>query len=177
MSEFGGRHMELFGADFARGPFASSRPEIAALQIATQLAQLRAPLLRSDSEIGAHAEFIQSLADKLMPDFASALKFDVGNEILNAVATTFRTNINNYSLLEVWLADEAGGGLTTVTPTTVTWSTGVVLAELTVRKHYLIITSNTGIASATVSYSLSKTWYWGVARMGRAYYSSSLSFS
>ena len=177
MSDFGARHMELFGPDFARGPFASSRPEIAALQIATQLAQLRAPLLRSDAEIGAHAEFIQSLADKLMPDFASALKFDVGGEVLNAVSTTFRTNINNYSLLEVWLADDVGGGLTTLTPTTITWNTGVVLAELTVRKHYLIITSNTGIASATVSYSAARTWYWGVARMGRAYYSSSVFFS
>ncbi|MGE3181575.1 MAG: hypothetical protein AB7N71_08090 [Phycisphaerae bacterium] len=177
MSSFGGRHTEFFGPDFARGPFASSRVEVAALQIATQLAQLRAPLERSDAAIESHAEFIVALAEKLAPDFANAIRFDVGDESANTVDTSIRTNVLNYSLLEVWLADDAGGGLSTVTPTSVTWNTGVVLAEFTTRRHYLVVTPSTGVLDVTVGYTGSHSWNLAVARTGRVYYSSQLSFS
>ena len=177
MSTIGGRHTELFGPDFARGPFAASRIEVAALQIATQLAQLRTPLLRSDSEIDAHAEYIQALAEKLAPDSASAIKLDVGDEITNNISVNIRTNLNAYSLLEVWLVDAVGGAITAVAPTTVTWNTGSVIAEFNVRKHYLVVTNNVGVASVTISYALSRSWYLAVARHGRVYHSSQLFFA
>lgn len=177
MSSFGGRHTEFFGPDFARGPFASSRPEVAALQIATQLAQLRTPLERTDAAIESHAEFILSLAEKLMPDLANAIRFDVGEETLNSIDVSIRTNVNNFSLLEVWLADDSGDGLSTVTPTSVTWNAGTVLQEIVTRRHWLVITPSTGVLDVTVGYTGAHSWNMAVARTGRAYYSASLSFS
>ena len=58
------RHIEFFGPDLARGPVLSGSPPVAAVQVATQLAQLRAPILRSDTEVEDHAEFIRTLADR-----------------------------------------------------------------------------------------------------------------
>lgn len=173
----GQRHTEFFGPDFARGPFTSGRMDTTALQIATQLAQLRAPLLRSDTEIQAHADFIQALAERLAPDQFTAVQMSVGDEVLDNITTTFRLNLPSFSMMECWLADGPGAGLSTTTPTTVSWSTGVVLQEIVTRKHYRIISAGTGIATVTVGYASSRAWYWACARGGRAFYSSQLFFS
>ena len=98
------RHMELFGPDLSRGPFTSNSPTVAAVQIATLLAQLRVPLLRSDTEIEAHADFIRSLADRLMPDAAQAIHLAVGPEISNDIFTTIREDSSERSLLHCWLS-------------------------------------------------------------------------
>ena len=74
------RHVEFFGPDLARGPVLSGSPPVAAVQIATALAQLRVPLSRSDTAIESHAEFIRTLADKLFPDYAASIRMDVGHE-------------------------------------------------------------------------------------------------
>ena len=58
----------------------SGSPPVAAVQVATALAQLRVPLLRSDSQIESHAEFIRTLADRLFPDYAADIRMDVGDE-------------------------------------------------------------------------------------------------
>ena len=170
------RHLEFFGPDLARGPFASHRVETAAVQIATALAQLRAPLSRSDDDLRSHVDFIRELADRLAPDWAVQISMDVGDESGNIVDTSIRAMTGTYSLLECWLADASGGGLTGTAPTSVTWNTGTVLQAVTANKHYLVITPSTGVLSVSVNYSGAHDWYWAVCRQARAYYSTQLQF-
>ena len=170
------RHTEFFGPDLARGPFPPNRMEIAAVQIATALAQLRAPLSRDDDEILAHADFIRALADRLAPDWAAQVNIDVGPESSNAIQTSIRAEIGTYSLLECWLADTVGGAVTATSPNSVVWNTGAVVQTITANKHYLVVVPDTGVADVTVNYSSAKSWYWAVCRHGRVYYSSKLYF-
>lgn len=168
---------EFFGPDLGRGPFASQRIETAVIQIATALAQLRAPLARSDTDLQSHADFIRDLADRLAPDYAAQITFNVGSESSDNVQTSIRTALGTYSLLHCWLADSAGGGESGTAPASVTWNTGVVLQTITANKRYLILTPSTGVADVTVNYAGVKTWYWAVSRYGRAFYSSQVRFS
>lgn len=169
-------HTEFFGPDLGRGPFAAHRLETAAVQIATALAQLRTPLTRSDADIQAHADFIRNLADRLAPDYAVAVAFDVQPESGNTIVTSIRTALAAYSLLYCWLADTPGGGETTTAPDSVTWNEGVVLQTITANKRYLVITPTTGVASVTVGHAGDRTWYWAVSRLGRVFYSPSVNF-
>lgn len=171
------RHTEFFGPDFARGPFVSGRLDVAALQVAASLAQMRAPILRSDAEIEAHADFIQALAERIAPDQYSSVQISVGDELADSITTTFRINVPAYTLLDCWLSDGPGAGITSTTPSTVTWSTGVVLQEVVTRKHYRIITAGTGTATVTVTYPAARVWFWAVSRGSRAFYSSQLFFA
>jgi len=170
------RHVEWFGPDLARGPVLSGSPPVAAVQIATALAQLRMPLSRADSTLEDHAEFIRSLADKLFPDYAAGMHIDVGDEVADAIATQFRVDTGTYSLLRCWLADSHGGGETALAPASVTWNTGVVLQTVTAKKHYLVLVPATGVVSVTVGYTGDWSWYWAATRQGRVYYSSALNF-
>lgn len=169
--------LEFFGPELSRGPFTSNSPAVAAVQMATALAQLRAPLTRADADIHAHADFIRALADRLMPDVAAAVRLDVNPEAGDQIATTIRSETGDHSLLHCWLADSAGGAETSLAPDSVSWSGGVVLQEITVRKRYLIVTPTTGIATPTVGYSGNRTWYWAVMRHGRVFYSAALDFN
>ncbi len=171
------RHTEFFGPDLGRGPFAAHRTETAVIQIATALAQARAPLTRSDSDLQAHVDFIRNLADRLAPDFATSISFAVGDESANQIDTGIRTALGTRSLLHCWLADSVGGGLTGTSPGSVTWNVGTVIETLTASKHFMVLTPATGVLDVTVNYTGSKTWYWATARHGRVFYSSALSFS
>lgn len=167
------QRLQFFGPELNRGPFTPHRLETAAVQIATALAQLRAPLGRSESELLAHADLIRTLADRLAPDYAAQVMLDVGNEVFDSVTTTIRTGLGTYSLLRCWLADSVGGGETTSPPTSVTWGGGaVVLQTITANRHYLVLTPTTGVATAAVNFSGARTWYWGVSRYARVFYSS-----
>lgn len=170
------RHTEFFGPDLARGPVLSGSPPVAAVQVATQLAQLRVPLSRADSEIEDHAEFIRKLADKIFPDYAADIRMDVGDESGNEITTQIRVETGTYTLLRCWLADAKGGGETSVAPASVTWNGGTVLQAVTAKKQYVIVTPATGLLSVTVNYTGDHTWYWAAARHGRVYYSSALYF-
>lgn len=170
------RHMELFGPDLGRGPFSPNRLEAAAVQIATALAQARAPLSRSDEELLAHGDFIRRLADRLAPDYAAFVAVDVEAENSNRIITHFRTALMAWSLLELWLADGEGGGETAFPPTAVTFSVGTVLETITERKHYRVLTSGTGVITATVEFTGRTEWRWAVTRLGRVYYSDELRF-
>lgn len=170
------RHLEFFGPDLARGPVLSGSPPVAAVQIATALAQLRVPLSRSDSDIEDHVEFIRTLADKLFPDYAVDIRMDVGDESADTIDTQIRVETKTYTLLRCWLADAKGGGETSLAPTSVTWNSGTVLQTVTTKKQYLILTPTTGVVSVSVNYSGDRTWYWAAARHGRVYYSSALDF-
>lgn len=171
------RATEFFGPDLGRGPFASQRIETAVIQIATALAQIRAPLTRSDSDLMDHADFIRDLADRLAPDFAAAVSFTVAPESGNNVQTSIRTAIGVYSLLDCWLADNSGGAESGTAPNSVTWNSGTVLETITANKRYLVITTSTGILDVTVNYPGVKNWHWAVTRLGRIYYSSTLAFT
>lgn len=170
------RHTEFFGPDLARGPVLSGSPQTAAVQLATALAQLRAPLSRSDDALREHADFIRELSDRLMPDWAALVKLDVGELLSGSIQMTIRTPVGEPGLLHCWLADAPGGGITSTAPTTVTWDTGIVLQTIVANKHYLLLTPDTGTAAVTVSYGVTRAWYWGVARYGRAYFSGKLQF-
>lgn len=171
------RHVEWFGPDLARGPVLSGSPPVAAVQVATQLAQLRVPLSRADSEIEDHAEFIRTLADKLFPDYAAGIRMDVGDESSDEITTQIRVETGTYTLLRCWLADAKGGGETSLAPTSVTWSGATVLQTVTSKKQYVILTPTTGVVSVTVNYSGDRSWYWAAARHGRVYYSAALDFN
>ncbi|MFN0135090.1 MAG: hypothetical protein ACKVS9_03135 [Phycisphaerae bacterium] len=171
------RHMEHFGPDLSRGPFTSNSPTVAAVQIASLLAQLRVPLLRSDTEIQAHADFIRGLADRLMPDAAQAIYLTVGIEAANEIYTTIREDSSERSLLHCWLADAPGGGETSVLPDEVSFVGGVVLQTVTNLKRYLVIGPDSGAVTARVKSTLDQTWYWAVERNGRVYYSAALNFN
>ena len=170
------RHVEWFGPDLARGPVLSGSPPVAAVQIATALAQLRVPLSRADSEIEDHAEFIRSLADKLFPDYAADIRMDVGDESANTIDTVIRVASSTYTLLHCWLADSKGGGETSMAPTSVNWNSGTILQTVTTNKQYLILTPTTGVINVRVAYSGDHSWYWAAARHGRVCYSSALDF-
>ncbi len=172
----GERHVEFFGPDLGRGPFSSQRIETSALQIATALAQLRAPLGRSEDEVRGHVDFIRELADRLAPDYATSTSIVVGEESGDAIDSTIRTGLTGYSLLECWLADTPGGGRTTVSPTSVTFTAGTVLQTIEPAKHFRIITGSSGLATAHVAYAGLKDWYWAVTRLGIITYSSRLHF-
>ncbi len=171
------RHLEFFGPDLSRGPNASSRMEVAAVEIATAIAQLRAPLSRSDSAIQDHADFIRGLADRIAPDWAAQVSSDVGEEDSNTIQTTIRVASGSYTLLDLWLADASGGGLTAVAPTSVTFDVGTVLDTPAANKRWLVVTPTTGIISVRVTYGGSRSWCWAISRHARVYYSSNLSFS
>ena len=170
------RHLEFFGPDLARGPVLSGAPDTASVQIAAPLAQLRTPLLRSDDEIRSHADFIRELADRLFPDFATALHIDVGPRVSGTIAATLRAPVTQFTLLDVWLSDTSGGGVTGTSPGSFTWSTGTVVEEVIADRHYRVLTTETGLAGVSISASGPKTWYLAIARNGRVYYSTGLSF-
>lgn len=172
------RHIEFFGPDLGRGPFSSNSPPVAAVQMAAAIAQLRAPLLRSQTEIEAHVDFIRALADRLFPDFASQIRFNIGEEdASDNILTQILDDSGQYSLLECWLADARGGGVSVVDPTSVTWGPEVVVLQTIVtRRHFRVIAPTTGLLNVTVKCFDDHTYYWAVARQGRVYYSSSLNF-
>nr|QDY92651.1 hypothetical protein fos2004AM_00020 [uncultured Planctomycetota bacterium] len=171
------RHMEFFGPDLGRGPFSPHRIETAAVQIATALAQPCAPLTRNTTDFHGHADFIRELADRLAPDWAAQIATSVGDESANNIQTTIRAATGTYSLLDCWLSDSIGGGLTTTAPNSVTFNTGTVLQTVTANKRFLVITPTTGVVTVTVNYTGNNTWYWAISRHARVYYSSSLAFS
>lgn len=171
------RHAEWFGPDYARGPVLSGSPAVAAVQVAAQLAQLRAPLTRSDDDLASHAEFIRLLADRLCPDYAAAIRFSVGAEQSNTVNTLIRVDAAEPTLLNLWLADAKGGGLTAFAPNSVTFSAGSVIQTLAANKHYLVLAPATGVISVDVAYTGDFTWYWAAARHGRVVYSNGLDFN
>ncbi len=172
-----GRHTEFFGPDLGRGPFSSQRIETSALQIATAIAQLRAPLARADDDLRAHVDFIRELADRLAPDWAAQIAIDVGDEVANEIHTTIRAPIGSYSLLDCWLADSVGGALTGTSPDAVTFHTGVVLETIVAAKRFLVVTPTTGVIDVSVGCAGSHTWRWAISRYARVYYSSTLSFT
>jgi hypothetical protein len=171
------RHQEWFGPDLLRAPALSGSPPVAGVQIASAIAQLRAPLARDDTAIEDHADFIRSLADKLFPDYAVDIRFEVGGESSDQVDTTIRVDSSQYSLLHCWLSDSAGGGLTATAPDSVSFAGGAVLETITAKKHFLIVAPKTGVVTASVSYTGTQNWYWGVSRFARAYFSTQLSFA
>ena len=116
------------------------------------------------------------LADKLFPDYAVAVRFDVGDEASNCITTLIRIDSGSPTLLEVWLADSTSGGVTAIPPNSVTFNTGVVIDTFAANKHYKILAPSTGVVSVTVSYPADNTWYWAAARQGRVVYSAGLNF-
>lgn len=170
------RHTEWFGPDLLRSPALSGSPEVAGIQIASAIAQLRAPLSRDDTAIEAHVDFIRSLADKLFPDVASSIHFDVGTEAADTIETTIRVETGQYDLLRCWLADNVGGGLTATSPTSVAFTSGTIVQTLTSGKHYLVLVPKTGIVTIDVTDAGTNTWYWAAVRSGRVYYSTKLGF-
>ena len=164
-------HLEFFGPDLSRGPYSAAQINTSALQIATALAQLRAPLGRSADDVRNHATFIRELADMLAPDSA------VGNEIADTVQTTIAAITGAYSVLDCWLADSVGGGLTTTLPATLSFSGGTVLETVVLGKRYIVLTPLSGLVTISVGYGGPKSWYWGVSRGARAYYSGRLGFA
>jgi len=168
--------MQFFGPDLSRGPFTTNHAPVAAVQLATAIAQLRAPLLRSDAEILDHADFIRSLADRLFPDTAEAIRIDVGDESSDTIETSIRQDSGTYALLHCWLADAHGGGETATAPDAVTWPAGSVLQTVTADKRFLVIVPAGGVLTVEVEYSGDRTWYWAVARHGRVFYSTGLNF-
>lgn len=171
------RHLEWLGPDLGRGPFTPHRIETAAIQIATALAQVRAPLTRADSDLFAHGDFIRQLADRIAPDYAAFLSVDVGPENTNVIQSVFRTALAAHSLLDCWLSDHAGGGLTSFEPDGVTFTHGQILEVIVPRKRYLVITDGAGIATADVTYGGTRAWRWAVCRLGRIAYSDELAFA
>ena len=169
------RHTEFFGPDLGRGPFTSQRIETSALQIATALAQLRAPLGRAADDLRGHVDFIRELADRLAPDYASQVAIDVtGSDPY--ISVTIRTAIGSYSLLDCWLADSVGGGLTATAPNGISFSSGVIVQTVVNLKHYRILTPTSGVVTMTVTSTIAHTWYLAASRGGRVYYSSSIHF-
>lgn len=173
------RHTEFFGPDWSRAPVLSGLPGVAAIQVASALAQLRAPLLRGDTDVESHADFIRSLADRLFPDVASSLKLSVGIESADKITTQIKEDSAQHSLLQCWLADAVGGAETTTAPNAgVTWEPGAtVLETITANKRYLVLTPTTGVINATVNHVGARTWYWAAVRQGRVVYSSAMNFA
>jgi hypothetical protein len=171
------RHTEWFGPDIGRGPFAAHQIEVASLQIATALAQLRAPLTRADDDLRAHADFIRELADRLAPDWAVQIALTVAPAAGGVIATNILAATGTCSLLHCWLADGVGGGLTATAPDSVTVRGGAVVQTIEAHRHLLLVTPTSGVLGLDVAYGGIHTWRWAVARFGRVYYSTALEFA
>jgi hypothetical protein len=171
------RHIEFFGPDLGRGPFASSQLNAAAVQIATALAQLRAPLLRSDTDILAHADFIRQLADRLAPTETGFLSAAVGSEASNVVSTNFRVAVPARTLVRLWLADFFGGGVSANSPTSIAYPVGTLVHSYTTDRHVLAMTDSSGQLTVNVTFTGTRTWYWAVGFRERVTYTDPLSFS
>jgi hypothetical protein len=171
------RHLEFFGPDLLRSPALSGSPPVAAVQIAAGLAQLRVPLLRDDTQIEAHVDFIRALADRLLPDYAVAVRTSVSLEASNQIKTTFTIDGGEYSLLHAWLADSRGGLPTANLPTTVSFTAGTIVQTIADRAHYLLLVPETGVIEATITETGDETWYWALSRFGRVYYSDQVNFA
>lgn len=171
------RHQEWFGPDLLRSPALSGSPEVAGVQVASAIAQLRAPLLRDDAQIEQHADFIRGLADRLFPDYAAQITMQVGDEVANTIETTIRVATGSPSLLHCWLADAIGGGLTSTPADTVAFSGGAVLQTVATGRHYVIVAPASGVVVASVTHASAQSWRWAVARHGRVLYSTALGFA
>lgn len=172
------RHTEFFGPDLARGPNIAGNPEVSAIQIATTLAQVRAPVLRSDDALREHVLFIRELADQLMPDWAAQVTTDNSPmDIDRRITTTIRVANGGYTLLNLWLADGIGLGLTNTTTQTVTFDSATkIIREFEAKRYYQVLTPDTGVVIATVQSAFEDSFAWGIARQGRVRYSEVLSF-
>lgn len=170
------RHLEPFGPDLSRGPFSSNSAGVSAVQIATALAQLRAPVSRADDQILEHADFIRQLADKLFPDEAEAIRMSVSAEESEQITTSIIVNTGRATLLDCWLADYSNGGETDSPPDTVWWLNGTVIETVTDLVHYRVLVPTNGVATALVSVSGARTYRWAASRNGRVFYSSTLFF-
>lgn len=169
------RHTEFFGPDFARGPFGSSNLETAAISIATAIAQIRAPLTRDDTEISHHAQFIRDLADIIAPDTATYVSVSFSQELGSGTTATFRANSTRPVLLRLWLADEQGGGVSNASPSGAFWTSGFVIDPVNDDdKHWVVVTNPTGVATVLITAASETSWYWGVARGSRVFYSSEM---
>lgn len=162
------RHTEFFGPDLGRGPFASSNPSSSALQIATMLAQLRAPVQRDDQQILDHADYIRQVADTLYPDQATFVAVET-EDLSGLNVVTFRTNSSSRTLLRIWMTDSFGGPPRTFIPTTIV-VTGAVIAQDPARASWEIATNDVGVAQINVTLSQGEEVYWGVARGQRIFY-------
>lgn len=170
------RHLEFFGPDLARGPVLSGAPDTAGIQIAAALAQLRTPLLRSDDDIRAHVDFIRELADRMFPDVATALHIDVGPLAGGAIVVSVRAPVSAVTLLDIWLADVSGSGVSGTSPISLTFTSGTVVEEVVANLHYRILTTSTGIAQLAIAGAGPKSWYLAAARSGRVLYSAAVHF-
>ncbi len=166
-----------YGPDTGRGPFTSVEVETASLQLATILAQMRAPKGRLDADVQSHADFIRNLADRLCPDFAAQLSIEVFAESANTVHVIITAPTGTYSLIDVWLADAIGGGLTGTAATTVTFNLGTILQTVVDKKHYRVLTTVAGVIDITLGYASAHDWYLGITRYGRVWYSDQVHFT
>ena len=169
------RHTEFFGPDLARGPFSASALETAVVQIATALAQLRAPLARDDNTILAHADFIRTLADRLAPTVATAVHVDI-SDAAGLKTVTFRASTAARTLLRMWLADTNGGGQTNMGADSFTWLSGSVVDVVAPEKQYVFATDASGTAVVQIGEGGLARWYIGVARGSAVTYAGPLQF-
>lgn len=169
------RHLEFFGPDLIRTPPLSGSPPVAAIQIAAGIAQLRTPLLRDDAGIAAHADFIRSLAERLLPDYAVNVRMDAGEKVGDEIAVAIHVDAPENALLHCWLADERGGLVTATPPTSVSWTGGTLLREIAGDVHFEILVPDNGVVTATVEASAA-TYYLAATRLGRVYWSTALEF-
>lgn len=169
--------LEMLGPETGRGPFSSQDPVASAMQLATMIAQMRVPQSRLDADIQAHVDFIRDLADRLCPDFAVQLRFAVGAEVADTVYVSLIAPTGEYSLIDLWLSDAVGGGVTGTTAAAVTFNIGTVIETVVDKKHYRVLTSSIGVVGFTISYTSAKNWYIAATRQGRVWYSGQVHFA
>ncbi len=169
------RHLEWFGPDLLRAPALSGIAPVAAVQIATALAQLRAPLRRDDSAIEEHADFIRRLAEVLFPDHASAFTLSVNPRLGRTIETHVLPPRGTTTLAHAWLADEDGAPPSSSTPDEIEFLEGHVVHSPS-PGLFLMLAPESGLVRIRVRSTTSATWRWAVSAGGRAYYSQQLVF-
>ncbi len=170
------RHTEFFGPDLIRAPVLSGSPEVAAVQIAAAVAQLRAPLTRDLAALEQHTDLIRNLADRLFPDYASGLALAVEDESANVVTTSICVQTPHATVLRCWLADAGAEAPTTTPPNAVEFLSGTILEEITPRTSYVILTPASGIITVRVTKPGTADYRWGATILGRARFSPTLQF-
>ncbi len=166
-----------YGPEIGRGPFTSTKTQTTSLQLAMILAQMRAPKSGDDADIEAHADFIRDLADRLCPDFECQLSIQVFPEAYDTVRVIITAPTGTYSLLDIWLADIVGGGITSTPVTGVTFALGTILQTVVSLKNYRVLTTAAGVVDMTIEYTAARNWYVGIMRRGRPWYSAQVHFA
>lgn len=151
-------------SSFSNADVTSKRPFLAALKADTvevdELADELSGLINTvDITVGAESSNV----------------IDVDIQVIDTKSTP--NNVEARRILEVFLSDSDGGGVTETAPDGVEVQSGTPFNVITADKHLRLMTTANGAATVRISETGAGTWYLGVRLQDRVVYSDAITFT